>query len=72
MLGDKEIEDRFETHVGSTSTQQKHQRLRESFIAFGKMLDEVLPAGRESAVTFTNLEDASMWAHKALARSKDR
>jgi hypothetical protein len=71
-IGSEEIENRFGTHGatidGPNATAPKHTDLRETFISFAILLDEKLPDGRAKSIAFTELEDASMWAHKALAQ----
>lgn len=71
MLGKEEIEHRFGYHKatveGENATLPRHRALRLKFREFGEFLDEVLPDGRAKSVAFTELENASMWAHKAVA-----
>lgn len=73
MLGPKEIENRFGFHKGTIegpeATAPKHRELRRQFCEFALMLDLVLPEGRAKAVAFTELENASMWAHKSIAET---
>ena len=70
-LGKQEIEHRFGFHKatleGENATLPRHRTLRLEFRAFAEALDELLPEGRAKAVAFTELETASMWAHKAIA-----
>jgi hypothetical protein len=71
MLNPQEIENRFGFHKatieGPNATLPRHKELRLLFRALAERLDEVLPDGRAKAVAFTELENASMWAHKAVA-----
>lgn len=71
MLSTHEIEHRFGFHKGTTegdnATLPKHRDLRLKFRKFAEYLEEVLPDGRAKAVAFTELENASMWSHKAVA-----
>lgn len=71
MLGDEEIESRFGFHKGTiegpNATAPRHADLRRAFMGFATMLDDVLPESRAKYVAFTELEAASMWAHKAIA-----
>lgn len=73
MIGSEEIEHRFGFHKatieGDNATLPKHRDLRLAFRAFGEMLDEVLPEGRAKSVAFTELENTSMWSHKAIAET---
>jgi hypothetical protein len=70
-LGAEEIEHRFGFHKATTegenATLPSHREVRLAFRAFAEQLDGILPAGRAKAVAFTELENASMWAHKAIA-----
>ena len=72
-LGPDKIEDRFGFHKGTiegpNATAPKHRDLRQSFIGFAKLLDDILPDGRAKSVAFTELENASMWANKAIAET---
>ena len=70
-LGSEEIEHRFGFHKatieGENATLPKHRLTRLRFRAFAEELDKILPDGRAKSVAFTELENASMWAHKAIA-----
>jgi hypothetical protein len=72
-LGKQEIENRFGFHKGTiegpNATAPKHADLRREFRYFAEFLDERVPEGRAKAVMFTELENASMWAHKAIAET---
>ena len=73
MLGADEIEHRFGFHKatveGENATLPKHRDTRLKFREFAEWLNEVLPEGRSKSVMFTELETASMWAHKAIAET---
>lgn len=73
MLGVAEIEHRFGFHKatieGSDATLPKHRDTRIEFRRFAEFLDKVLPDGRAKSVAFTELENASMWSHKAIAET---
>lgn len=72
-FGEAEIEHRFGFHKatveGPEATLPKHRDVRLAFREFGAFLDEVLPSGRAKSVAFTELENASMWSHKAIAET---
>jgi hypothetical protein len=72
-VGAVEIEHRFGFHKatieGENATLPLHRDTRLLFREFAERLDALLPAGRAKSVAFTNLEDASMWAHKAIAET---
>ena len=70
-VGKDEIENRFGIHKGTlegpNATAPKHAALRKEFRAFAEHLDEVLADGREKALAFTALQEASMWSHFGIA-----
>ena len=72
-LGGEEVANRFGHHKaaieGPTATPEDHAELRQQFMDLANLLDWSLPESREKSVAFTELETASMWAHKALAKS---
>lgn len=72
-LGVDEIENRFGFHKatieGDNASLPKHRDTRLKFREFAEFLDTVLPDGRAKSVAFTELENASMWAHKAIAET---
>lgn len=71
ILGAEEIEHRFGFHKatieGPEATLPAHREVRLLFRELGEKLDRLLPPGRTRSVAFTELETASMWAHKAIA-----
>jgi hypothetical protein len=71
MFTDSEIANRFGFHKatveGENATLPQHRDLRIEFQRLAKILDAILPDGRAKSVAFTELETASMWAHKAVA-----
>lgn len=72
-VGEAAIEHRFGFHKatieGANATAPKHAALRVAFRIFAHVLDGILPGGRAKALVFTELETASMWAHKAIAET---
>lgn len=72
-IGAEEINHRLGFHKatieGENATAPVHQEIRRRMIEVGNWLDELLPPGRAKNVAFTKLEDAAMWAHKALAQT---
>lgn len=72
-IGTEEIEHRFGFHKatveGENATLPQHREVRLRFKEFAAFLDEVMVPGRAKSVAFTNLEDASMWTHKAIAET---
>lgn len=72
-LGTNEIEHRFGFHKatieGDNATLPKHRDVRIKFRELAEWLDSILPEGRAKSVAFTQLENASMWSHKAIAET---
>ena len=70
-IGQNDIEHRFGFHKatieGANATLPSHREIRLKFREFAEFLDDVLPDGRAKSVAFTELENASMWSHKAVA-----
>jgi len=54
-------------HRPSTEVQEVMAGMRAVFMATVSALDEQIPECREKALAFTALEEAAMWAMKALA-----
>jgi hypothetical protein len=72
-IGAEEIDHRFGFHKatieGENATLPQHREVRLRFREFAAFLDEVMVPGRAKSVAFTNLEDVSMWTHKAIAET---
>lgn len=70
-MSPEEIEHRFGFHKatieGPNATLPKHRDVRILFREFAEEIDAILPDGRAKSVAFTELENASMWAHKSIA-----
>lgn len=70
-LSKDEIEHRFGFHKatieGENATLPRHRNTRIAFKEFAEYMNAVLPDGRAKSVFFTELENASMWAHKSIA-----
>jgi hypothetical protein len=73
MIGSDEIENRFGFHKatieGSNASLPKHMAVRRLFKALANELDDLAPSSRAKYVAFTELENASMWFHKAIAET---
>lgn len=72
-LTEHDIESRFGFHKaaieGVNATKPIHAEVRALFKAFVGKLDELMPDGRYCSLALTELENASMWAHKSVAES---
>lgn len=66
-----DIKHRFGFHKatieGPESSTALHAQLRREFMSFATLLNNNLERSREASLAFTALEEASMWAHKAIA-----
>lgn len=60
----------FDYHAPNDETRSNHQLVRENVKIYAKTTLDQLPDGREKALFLTNLEQASFWAHAAIARSQ--
>lgn len=74
-LTQHEIDRRFKHHPPRDERDiGKHQTIRAEFAFLAQVLSEELPpdsvTGRENALANTALEQASFWAHAALARAR--
>ena len=63
-----EVIDRFGFHSVDDLQQKKIENGRDEFIATAEWIVKYVPVGREQALALTALEEASMWANKAIAR----
>lgn len=70
-ISDSDIQNRFGFHKatieGPESSTALHAQLRREFMSFATLLNNNLERSREASLAFTALEEASMWAHKAIA-----
>lgn len=70
-LGKEEIKSRFGFHraaiEGQHAMAMEHSYIRSLYCEFAEKLDRLIPDGRNKDLMFTNLEDASMRTHKAIA-----
>ena len=62
-----EIVDRYCYHKPTEQSVKEHEDLRIKFIFLASYLDGLLPNGREKSLAHTALQEASMWAHAAVA-----
>ena len=66
-IGSAELKNRFGYHRPTPDNAGQHVMLRPEFIRFAEQLDMLLPGGRAKALVMTKLQEASMWAHFAIA-----
>lgn len=65
-----DLERRFLHHSpASPAVAHSHNLVRRSSLALAKILEQ-LPESRERSVALTKIEEASFWAHAAIARGQ--
>lgn len=73
LLSQTQIQERFGFHKasieGPNSSSETHKDLRMAFMQFADYLNTRLGSSRSAALSQTALEEASMWAHKAIAEN---
>ena len=67
---DPDLDRLFDYHAPNETTIKAHQFVRTDVKAFAEEILKHLPDGREKALFLTNLEQASFWAHAAIARNQ--
>lgn len=64
----EEIYERMGYHPATPQTAPMHNDVRDKVIALALEVIDLVPAGREQSLVVTHLEEALMWANKAIAR----
>lgn len=64
-----DIHHRFTYHAPDGEKVQRHENVRRMCRTLALNLNDLLPEGREKSLAITHLEEVSMWANAALARS---
>ena len=65
-----ELERRFRSQPVDAQGMKKLTTIRDAFIELSVLIDDLVPDGREKSLAHTNLEDAAMWANKAITHTK--
>ena len=63
--------DRFYSKQLTDKQKDSIQLIRQNFTQLYDYLDSEIPAGREKSLYTTKLEEACMWAVKAIAEEKE-
>ena len=71
LLTPKEIDHRIGYHPANDDTAPLHDTVRKDVIKLMKKWNRELPAGRELALAFTDLQSAAQWANTAIACGSD-
>lgn len=67
---DVDLERKFTYHPATPEKALRFTVLREHAKAFGMLIKEACPDGRERAIAITKLEELIMWANAAIAREE--
>ncbi len=71
-MENSEINRRFDYHApASEFTVKKHEYVRARVKDLALLLNDLVPEGREKALTFAALEEALMWANAGIARNQN-
>lgn len=62
--------DRFLNKAVSGEQAGRMEVIQRQFCMLSDVIDEYIPAGREKSLYITKLEEACMWATKAISREK--
>lgn len=62
--------DRFHAKALTTEKADRIDTIRQSFTLLYDHLDDIIPIGREKSLYVTKLEEACMWAVKAVAEER--
>lgn len=66
----KDLENRFAYHKPDSDARIKgHETVRASCYELAKLLNVLVPEGREKSLATTHLEDVMMWANAGIARA---
>jgi hypothetical protein len=66
-MNEQEILDRFKQHRMTEDPQESSTMIRSSAIELAILINLATPDSREKSLAITHLEEAVMWANKALA-----
>ena len=66
----EQIENSFIYHAPKDGQPEIYKQLRDEAKAFAKSIHASCPNGREKSLAITKLEEAVMWANKAIACAK--
>lgn len=65
----EDLANRFTYHAPKPGQPETYQRLRDKAKELAELVNELCPAGRETALALTKIEEAVMWANAGIARS---
>ena len=67
----KEIENRFTYHAPKEGQPKKYEAIRATAKLLAVLVNDLCPEGREKALAFTKLEEATFWANASIARGQN-
>lgn len=65
---DEELNKRFGPNVIKQINADTYVRMHRAYLEMADILDAMLPEGRAKSLAFTELENSSMWADRALTQ----
>lgn len=65
----KELDNNYTYHAPNEAKALLHEEIRATVFVTAEHLNNMLPDCREKSLALTKLEEATMWANAALARS---
>lgn len=63
-----DLTNRFTYHPPSVSRVPDFNKIREEALAYARLIDSLVPTGREKSLAITKLEEVVMWANAGIAR----
>jgi hypothetical protein len=68
-MDSQDLESRFRCHPPVTDARREaHENVRYRCYSLAKVLNDVLPEGREKSLAITNIEQVMFWANASIAR----
>jgi hypothetical protein len=66
-----QIENNFKSHDVTPSQAEHMDMVREGCFRLAKLINTVVPDGRERSISLTELENVMMWANAGIARQQE-
>lgn len=65
----KELEARAKPYQVGAVASNNIQKIRNSYLEHAKIINEIVPPGREQSLALTKLEEVMFWANAGIARN---